>query len=138
MQCLAKALNFDFGFLIQNQQLQAKDKNQQWTWILDDPRIVLISSNCSTGYIYFTKSQHVATSSFIPVWNHQATNKKINKLTIIVLESADPYLPDRVEFKHISLLNLRQDMLFIRAAGTYLDTTSTDLWCSISQVQHYF
>ena len=28
--------------------------------------------------------------------------KKINKLTIIVLESADPYLPDRVEFKHTS------------------------------------
>ena len=63
--------------------------------------------------IYFTKSQHVATSSFIPVGNHQATDTKINKLTIIVLESADPYLPDRVEFKHTSLLNLRQDMLFI-------------------------
>ena len=61
--------------------------------------------------IYFTKSQHVATSSFIPVGNHQATDTKINKLTIIVLESADPYLPDRVEFKHTSLLNLRQDML---------------------------
>ena len=62
-------------------------------------------------YIYFTKSQHVATSSFIPVGNHQATDTKINKLTIIVLESADPYLPDRVEFKHTSLLNLRQDMM---------------------------
>ena len=59
--------------------------------------------------------------------NHPATDTKINKLAIIVLESADPYLPDRVEFKHISVLNLRQDMLFIRAAGTYLDTTSTDL-----------
>ena len=46
------------------------------------------------------------TSSFIPVGNHQATDTKINKLTIIVLESADPYLLDRVEFKHTSLLNL--------------------------------
>ena len=68
-------------------------------------------------FIYFTKSQHVATSSFFPVGNHQATDTKINKLTIIVLESADPYLPDRVEFKHTSLLNLRQDMLFVRAAA---------------------
>ena len=41
--------------------------------------------------------------------NHQATDTKIDNLTIIVLKSADPYLPDRVEFKHTSLLNLRQD-----------------------------
>ena len=45
--------------------------------------------------------------------NHQATDTKMNKFTIIVWESADPYLPDRVDFKHTtSLLNLRQDMLF--------------------------
>ena len=35
--------------------------------------------------------------------NHQATDTKMNKLTIIVLKSADPYLPDGVEFKNISL-----------------------------------
>ena len=45
-------------------------------------------------HIYFTISQLVATSSFILVGNHQATDTKINKLTIIVLESADPYLLD--------------------------------------------
>ena len=27
--------------------------------------------------------------------------------------AADPYLPDRVEFKQTSLLNLRQEMLFV-------------------------
>ena len=59
--------------------------------------------------------------------NHQATDTKMNKLTIIVLKSADPYLPDRVEFKHTSLLNLRQDMLFIRAAETYFNMMRTDL-----------
>ena len=69
----------------------------------------------------------MATLSFMPVSNHQATDSKINKFTIIVLESADPYLPDRVEFKHTSLLNLRQDVLFIRAAKTYLNTMRTDL-----------
>ena len=65
-------------------------------------------------FIYFTKSRHVATLSFMPVSNYQATDSKKNKFTlVIVLESADPYLLDRVEFKHTSLLNLRQDMLFI-------------------------
>ena len=44
------------------------------------------------------------------VGNHQATDSKKDICTKIVLESADPYLPDRVEFKHTSLLNIRQDM----------------------------
>ena len=67
--------------------------------------------------VYFTTSQYdVATSSFIPMRNHQATDTEINKLTIIVLESADLYLPDRVEFKHTSLLNLRQDMTIPRVS----------------------
>ena len=44
------------------------------------------------------------------VSNHQATDSKKDICTKIVLESADPYLPDRVEFKHTSLLNIRQDM----------------------------
>ena len=49
-------------------------------------------SDLSTSllHIYFTKSQHVATLSFMPVSNHQATDSKKNKFTIIVLESADP------------------------------------------------
>ena len=47
------------------------------------------------------------------VSNHQATYSKKNKLTIIVFGAADPYLPDRVEFKQTSLLNLRQEMLFV-------------------------
>ena len=45
----------------------------------------------------------------MPLSNHQATDSKKNKFTIIDLASADPYLPDRVEYKHTSLLNLRQD-----------------------------
>ena len=77
------------------------------------------------------------TSSFIPVGNHQATDTKINKLTIIVLESANPYLPDRIEFKHTSLLNFRQDMLFIRAAGTYLNTMRTDLLVRICRINKF-
>ena len=76
------------------------------------PQVCYVNFLFLFWYIYFTKSQHVATSSFIPVGNHQATDTKIIKLTIIVLASADPHLPDRVEFKHTSLLNLRQDMLF--------------------------
>ena len=36
----------------------------------------------------------------MPMSNHQATDSKKNKFTIIVLESDDPYLPDRAEFKH--------------------------------------
>ena len=32
--------------------------------------------------------------------NHQATDTKRYKITIIVLDSTNPYLPDRVEFKH--------------------------------------
>ena len=79
------------------------------------PQVCYVNFLFLFWYIYFTKSQQVASSSFIAVVNHQATDTKINKLTIIVLESADPYLPDRVEFKHTSLLNLRQDMLLIRA-----------------------
>ena len=67
---------------------------------------------CIEIFVYFPKSQH-ATLSFIPVSNHQATDSKKNKFTIIVLEPADQYLLDRVEFKHTSLLNLRQDMSFI-------------------------
>ena len=59
--------------------------------------------------MYFTKSQHLANLSFMPLSNHQATDSKKNKFTIIVLASADPYLLDRVEYKHTSLLNLRQD-----------------------------
>ena len=46
----------------------------------------------------------------MPLSNHQATDSKKNKFTIIVLESVDPYLPDQVEFKHTSLLDLRQNM----------------------------
>ena len=65
------------------------------------------------AFIYFTKCQHVATLSFMPLSNHQATDSKKNKFTIIDLASAGPYLLDRVEYKHTSLLNLRQDMLFI-------------------------
>ena len=79
------------------------------------PQVCYVNFLFLFWYIYFTKSQQVASSSFIAVVNHQATDTKINMLTIIVLESADPYLPDRVEFKHTSLLNLRQDMLLIRA-----------------------
>ena len=65
-------------------------------------------------HIYFTKSQYIATLSFTPVGNHQATDSKKNKFTIIVLASADPYLPDQVEFKHTSLLNLRQDAMLCK------------------------
>ena len=75
--------------------------------------------------IYFTKSQHVATSSFIPVGNRQATDTKMNVYNNC-FEISWPILPDRVEFKHTSLLNLRQNMLFIRAAETYLNTMWTD------------
>ena len=57
--------------------------------------------------IYFTKSQHSSYFKFHA--GFQATDK----CTKIVLESADPYLPDRVDFKHTSSLILRQDMLFI-------------------------
>ena len=32
--------------------------------------------------------------------NHQATDTKKGKFTIIVLKSTNPYLLDRVEFKH--------------------------------------
>ena len=49
----------------------------------------------------------------MPVSSHQATDSKKNKFTIIVLESADPCLLERVEFKHTSLLNLWQDMSFM-------------------------
>ena len=58
---------------------------------------------------------HVATFNFKfhVSGNHQATDSKKNKFTIIVLESADPFLPDRVEFKHTSLFYLKQAMLFI-------------------------
>ena len=54
-------------------------------------QIVLKFKNCKTCVlnIYFTKSQHVATLSLMPVGNHQATDSKKNKFTIIVLES-DP------------------------------------------------
>ena len=44
------------------------------------------------------------------VSNHKATDSKKYKFTINVLELADPYLSDQVEFKNASLLNLRQDM----------------------------
>ena len=64
-------------------------------------------------FIYFTKSFHLATLSFMPLSNHQATDSKKHEFTTIDLASADPYLPDRVEYKHTSLLNLRQDMSFI-------------------------
>ena len=33
----------------------------------------------------------------MPLCNHQATDSKKNKFTIIDLASADPYLPDRIE-----------------------------------------
>ena len=49
----------------------------------------------------------------MPLGNHQAIDSKKDKFTTIDLASADPYLADRVEYKHTSLLNLRQDMLFI-------------------------
>ena len=56
-------------------------------------------------YIYFTKSQLVAMYFKF----HQTTDSKKNKFTIIVFESADPYLLDWVELKHTSLLDLRKD-----------------------------
>ena len=49
-------------------------------------------------------STFTIVSCATPRTYHQATTKT-NKLAIIVLESADPYLPDRFEFKHTSLLN---------------------------------
>ena len=48
----------------------------------------------------------------ISIENNQIRIQR-KKNTIIVLESTDPQLLDRVVLKHISLLNLRQDMLFI-------------------------
>ena len=37
---------------------------------------------------------YLATLSFMPMSNHQATDTKKNKFTKIVLESTNPYLPD--------------------------------------------
>ena len=50
--------------------------------------------------IYFTNNLHIATLSFMHLGNHQATDTKKDEFTIIVLESTNPYLPDRLEFKH--------------------------------------
>ena len=56
------------------------------------------------------------------VSNHQATDSKKNKFTIIVLKSADPYLPDRVAFKHTSLLFkfnvIRKNLLNVDISST--------------------
>ena len=36
----------------------------------------------------------------MPLGNHQATDTKKDEITTVVLRSTNPYLPDRVEFKH--------------------------------------
>ena len=36
----------------------------------------------------------------MPLGNHQATDKKRDEITTVVLKSSNPYLPDRVEFRH--------------------------------------
>ena len=47
------------------------------------------------------KNVYIATLGFMHYqFNHQATNSKKYKLTTIVLKTTNPYLPDRVEFKH--------------------------------------
>ena len=43
---------------------------------------------------------HIATLSFMPLGNLQATGTKKYEITTIVLKSTNPYLPDRVEFNH--------------------------------------
>ena len=68
--------------------------------IIGNSRKINFYSHSLKTIFFFTESQHVATLSFMPVSNHQANDSKINKFTIIVLQSADPHFPDRVEFKH--------------------------------------
>ena len=57
----------------------------------------------------------------MPLGNHWTTDSMKDKFTIIVLESADPYLPDQVKFKLTGVLNLRQDMSFIMACQNVLE-----------------
>ena len=54
----------------------------------------------------FHKKSTVSYFKFHVSEQSSVTDSKKNRFTIIVLETADPYLLDRVEFKHISLLNL--------------------------------
>ena len=66
--------------------------------------LVLIGT-CHCGfyqklYLFHKKVFHIATLSFMPLGNHQATDTKKNEITTVVLKSTNPYLPDRVEFKH--------------------------------------
>ena len=36
----------------------------------------------------------------MPLGNHHATDTKRDEITTVVLKSTNPYLPDRVEFRH--------------------------------------
>ena len=36
----------------------------------------------------------------MPLGNHQATDSRGGEITTVVLKSTNPYLPDRVEFRH--------------------------------------
>jgi hypothetical protein len=50
--------------------------------------------------IYFTKNLHILKASCTFQYNYQATGLKKYEITTIDLKTTNPYLPDRVEFRH--------------------------------------
>ena len=59
-----------------------------------------VAFNALLQCLFSQKDFHIATLSFMPLGNHQATNAKKYEITTTVLKSTNPYLLDQVEFKH--------------------------------------
>ena len=79
-----------------------------------------VAFNALLQCLFSQKDFHIATLSFMPLGNHQATNAKKYEITTTVLKSTNPYLLDQVEFKHqfvrFNTLNVPQ---IVKNGGSY-------------------